>query len=415
MKNLPFYFMMFLLMWAHHIAAQPNWTALDSGTAVDLNAVDFIDANTGIAVGANGTILKTEDGGAVWTPVTSGTSNTLHDVRYMDVGIVITGGEQGVILRSSDGGATWDIVQQSGQDYSVYGLAMDPESGHGIGGGSGNTIIWSDDYGVTWTFIEGGYMNNYYCACMANVDFGGVAGGNSIFQSLIGYTLNGGQSFSGQSFYPTFNNVGFESTSFGCHFFNSQQGFIVGGLWDGQGFLTSGLDWGNQFWDALAFDYPLMAVHFRDMLNGVVAGGNYMSTALIAETDDGGLTWENAIIQGNGHTLLDIVLIGNTGYAVGMSGEILKREITVTTDQQPLPEKLISVTPNPARDHVKMVVVGSSGKVIYKIINVHGRIIKQSYFDSQEMLLNVSDFKPMPYLIMFEVDGEIFTRKLVVL
>lgn len=415
MKNLSFYLLIPLLLCALQIAGQSNWVALDSGTTLDLNAVDFIDANTGITVGANGTILKTEDGGGLWTPVTSGITNTLHDVRYLDAGNVITGGDQGIILRSSDGGENWDIVQQSGQDYNIYGLDTDSESGHCIAGGSGNTIIWSDDFGMTWTYIEGGYMNNYHCACMANADFGGVAGGNSIFQSLIGYTTNGGQSFSGQSFYPTFNNVGFESTSFGCHFFDSQQGFIVGALWDGQGFLTSGLDWGNQFWDAVAFDYPLLAVHFRDMLNGVVAGGNLMSTALIAETDDGGLTWQNATIQGNGQTLLDVVLIGSTGYAVGMSGEILKREVTTVAEQYLLPEKFVSVTPNPARNLVKMAAFGNRNKVNYTIMDIHGKIIEQSNFNGQEMLLNVGNFKSGLYMIRFTADGEIFTSRLVIL
>ena len=47
--------------------AQPEWFWLNpSPTGKYLNSVKFINSNTGIAVGEEGTIIKTTNGGADW-------------------------------------------------------------------------------------------------------------------------------------------------------------------------------------------------------------------------------------------------------------------------------------------------------------------------------------------------------------
>ena len=47
------------------VCAQTAWNPQISGTAVDLNSVYFVDANTAWIVGMNGTILHTSTGGIV--------------------------------------------------------------------------------------------------------------------------------------------------------------------------------------------------------------------------------------------------------------------------------------------------------------------------------------------------------------
>ena len=46
-----------------------TWTIQSSGTSRDLYAVSFTDSNSGTAVGGNGTILRTNNGGGVYLPV----------------------------------------------------------------------------------------------------------------------------------------------------------------------------------------------------------------------------------------------------------------------------------------------------------------------------------------------------------
>jgi len=63
-----------------------TWKRLSSGTAATLLGVSFIDANTGIAIGRQGAILRTLDGGATWTPQPSSTTLTLSGVSFRDDG-----------------------------------------------------------------------------------------------------------------------------------------------------------------------------------------------------------------------------------------------------------------------------------------------------------------------------------------
>jgi hypothetical protein len=69
-----------------------------------LYGVSFIDANTGTAVGACGTILRTTDGGETWVSQTSGTSNYLYGVSFTNANTGTVVGSYGTILRTTSGG-----------------------------------------------------------------------------------------------------------------------------------------------------------------------------------------------------------------------------------------------------------------------------------------------------------------------
>ena len=76
--------------------------------------VSFIDANTGYAVGGEGTILRTTDGGStVEHGQPSGTTTWLRDVCFTDAntGTAVGGNwyseDGGIILRTFDGGLSW--------------------------------------------------------------------------------------------------------------------------------------------------------------------------------------------------------------------------------------------------------------------------------------------------------------------
>ena len=65
--------------------AQSGWfwqNPLPQGN--ELFATAVVDANTAVAVGDVGTILRTTDGGATWSPQSSGTTNTLRGVSFTD-------------------------------------------------------------------------------------------------------------------------------------------------------------------------------------------------------------------------------------------------------------------------------------------------------------------------------------------
>lgn len=90
-----------------------------------LNALFFIDGNSGIAVGDRGTILSTYDGGATWEAQESGTAQNLNAVFFVDSSTGMAVGSDGAALRTTDGGITWSQPFIA-DDYSLnfFGVAL---------------------------------------------------------------------------------------------------------------------------------------------------------------------------------------------------------------------------------------------------------------------------------------------------
>ncbi len=83
--------------------------------------------NVGIAVGDNGLILKTINGGLSFTQITSGVSDYLVDVKYIGNNTFITcgwlWGSHGVVLKSTDNGNSWiSVISLNGQFNELFGI-----------------------------------------------------------------------------------------------------------------------------------------------------------------------------------------------------------------------------------------------------------------------------------------------------
>jgi photosystem II stability/assembly factor-like uncharacterized protein len=70
--------------------------------------VQFTDTQTGWAVGGNGTIIKTTNGGSEWIAQNSGTSTWLNAVFFLNSQTGWVAGDDGTILKTTDGGVSWD-------------------------------------------------------------------------------------------------------------------------------------------------------------------------------------------------------------------------------------------------------------------------------------------------------------------
>jgi len=105
-------------------------------------------AQSATAVGAGGTILRTDDGGDTWTPQDSGTHNPLSGVSLVDdcTGTVV--GAAGTILRTDDCGNTWN-AQDSGTSVNLSGVfTVDANTAFAVG--AQRTILRTDDGGAGW-------------------------------------------------------------------------------------------------------------------------------------------------------------------------------------------------------------------------------------------------------------------------
>ena len=145
-----------------------------------LTAIEFVDDKTGIAIGGEGTIYRTGEGGvpleeqgqilcsdatpeneicqdkilSTWAPVESGTTSSLTDIELVDSSRLWIAGEKGLILRSTDAGLSWDTVD-TGVDATFFSVAF-ASPNQGVAVGESGTILVTADGGRTWRSSDAG-------------------------------------------------------------------------------------------------------------------------------------------------------------------------------------------------------------------------------------------------------------------
>ena len=133
-----------------------TWQQQASNTTRELRSVSFApDSQRGWAVGKDGRIIKTTDGGSTWEEKTVHASpiEDFNAVHFVDDNKGWAVGNNGAIVKTTDGGITW-----SG---SRAGLSVDLHSvmfvGNPVGGavGADGTVLSSDDAGASWTQQNG--------------------------------------------------------------------------------------------------------------------------------------------------------------------------------------------------------------------------------------------------------------------
>ena len=243
-------------------------------TGNQLEAVKFINQQTGIAVGAAGTIMRTTNGGLNWTVQPSPVYAYLWDVTYVNintwiaVGVDVSSGNNGIILRSTDAGISWVIVQnQGGANYKGVDFPS-PNAGYVVGAG---TVHKSTDLGATWILQPTG-VGNFYTVDFYDDMFGAAGGINS-----LRITTNGGENWIAQ------NGV-------------------------------------------IEFMFDMCAGISCTGPNTIVGGVEASLSDYIVRTTTGGLNWINYhnFLSLNGEILGDMEMINNIGFIVSEWGRILK-------------------------------------------------------------------------------------------
>jgi photosystem II stability/assembly factor-like uncharacterized protein len=265
------------------VNATGNWVLKDSGVGtlqlpVRLLGVSFPTASTGWAVGTDGTIIQSTDGGSTWLPPqTSGTTAELWDVAFpvdADTGWAV--GQNGTILHTPDGGTTWT-----------------PQTSNTA------VLLWSVSF-----------VNNQFGAAVGFLNaFGG--------RTIIVRTTNGGTTWTPDTL-P--GNVDMTDV----YFISADSGWAAGAGVNPLILRTadSGQTWLPQL--SIPADAEPMAVTFVDARNGWAVGSRLGSGSMILSTSDGGETWTHLIPAGGGSQLRGVSSAG-VGTAVG-GGSIFRDE-----------------------------------------------------------------------------------------
>lgn len=163
-----------------------------SGTT--FQSLYFVNENVGWAVGSDGMILKTTNGGISWTQQTSNTTVTLYHIQAFDENNLIVSGGRRTLLRSSDGGNTWNVftVEAIPETAAIIRkvIFFDQNIGYLLAYSSTTIgrIFKTTNGGSTWIQQYANTSNNLNDFDFANPN-NGVAVGRSV--GVLIYTTNG--------------------------------------------------------------------------------------------------------------------------------------------------------------------------------------------------------------------------------
>lgn len=106
---------------------------------VRFRATSFVDRKRGWAVGGEGRVFVTRDGGRTWAAQASNVATDLFDVKFLDEFEGWAVGAQGTLIHTADGGAHWKI-EPSGTTHTLERLCFVGRT-RGWAVGFGGTIL----------------------------------------------------------------------------------------------------------------------------------------------------------------------------------------------------------------------------------------------------------------------------------
>lgn len=282
--------------------AQDSWNTPNGYIGMEANDVTFIDMNKGFAVGENGKMISTLDGGNTWSFVETGTEESIFCIQFTSSSVGFAAGLNGLFMHTTDGGATWSI-QYTSVPSLVNSIHFISDTEGWIVGNV--VILHTQDGGITWTTQ---YTNNeasFKSVFFINSTIGWAVGDNEgTGQGLILSTIDGGATWTTQTSPSTqrLNSVFFK---------NANEGFIVG--WNGA--LLNTNDGGANWSSSLSGPYGMLNdVCFQSSTDGTIVG----DYGRILVTNDGGQSWTVQNFYFNQVDLLSVFFIDSSkGWIAG--------------------------------------------------------------------------------------------------
>lgn len=410
------------------VQSQEGWYQQNSGTTNNLKSVFFTDENTGYAVGYNGTILKTTNGGFNWTAYTGVPNEYFRSVHFSgQTGFIVGGYNSAIIFKTTDGGDTWADISTFA-NYGLYGVFLTGASNvHICGDGK---IMRSTNGGFNWqiqNFDSTGFgIYRDFRAIYFTDSQNGFTGGNTLwvghYTGLVRVTNNGGVTWSQTGSQPSLTSI---------YFINTLTGYGTASSYGSccpTNYIyktsTGGGNWTFQVVDSNSY---FNSIRFHNSSTGYVAGFTSAGASSIFKTTTNGINWFKQYSP-PADSLNSIFLINAfTGYAVGNQGTILKTtnggvtSVYSLTNEIPDKFKLYQNYPNPfnpstvirfdipKNSNVKLSVFDVTGKEMSNLVN--GHLQPGSY----EYRLDGGGFPSGVYFYKLDNGNAVETKRMVLL
>lgn len=288
---------------------------------VTLNDIYMFDENKMVAVGDEGNLLSTSDGGTTWDFQENvlGNTNILRAVDFFNENNGIAIGNAGTSrpLYTTDGGETWNRANSS-LGAGIYDVQMLSETLAYAVANQGK-VFRTDDGGQSWEKIDTGHSGRFFTLHFFDADNGFVAGcgGISCSNNILYRTSDGGESWEEV-------DPGVNVQLFDMQFINDDTGYV-----GSRGRMIKTVD-GGMNWEEINLPTTrwVRAIEFFDENEGIaIASPEWAASANVQHnffrTTDGGETWDEQVINVPG--IIEAVhSSGDIMWAVGQDGAILK-------------------------------------------------------------------------------------------
>lgn len=142
-----------------------EWRQVQGPVRAMLTRVEFVDAEHGWAVGHDGSVLRSTDGGESWSlsHFDADWGKPFYDVLFDTSERGMVTGANGRMMRTTDGGETWEAVENTVFDtgFHLYEIERLPDGTLLIAGERGFLARSLDD-GASWEMIEPPYIGSYF-------------------------------------------------------------------------------------------------------------------------------------------------------------------------------------------------------------------------------------------------------------
>ena len=166
-----------------------GWRVVHDEQGLYLRDIAFATPRVGWAVGHDGVILKTGDGGATWSRqelanYTGRDKPRLSGVVAIDAAHALTVGEFGVIAETHDGGTTWSVIPAE-QFPTLLGIAVAGSTGYAVGlNGTLVRLTKSDTSGWSAALVATGTSQHLLSVALSPDGTVGLIGGNGLLLTL---------------------------------------------------------------------------------------------------------------------------------------------------------------------------------------------------------------------------------------
>jgi photosystem II stability/assembly factor-like uncharacterized protein len=293
-----------------------RWTAQVPSVTLDaMNALRWLDAQTVVAVGDAGTVLRSTDGGLGWAAVEENAppqAIRLNGLAFDGGQVGVAVGDQGIIRRTADGGLHWLTMRAADANLPALRAAVFVDATTVVAVGDQAMVLRSTDGGQTWAAVDLGSGN------VGNVRDVAVRAGVAVAVTdgaMVLRSINGGAQW----------NVAQVATTLYSVAFADDDTLVAAGFTSPLRSTDAGLTW--QLASIDVFQPFLTAVDFADAQHGAASGVPWGGASLtFYVTSDGGATWTTNPNWHSAYVDPATVRFGPSGTALASAGpQVLRR------------------------------------------------------------------------------------------